>query len=122
MTQSGPFTINELPQGWAVAWPGYEMAVVNSPKKLNRLLGMLFDDFKLDRAQLGVLLRNNEFEVYHIDSMLWHQQNSRDQLVEHVIGMYTIGGVKFDQESHAREFLAWLEKLYIWRKLGGAWS
>lgn len=122
MIRSGPFTLNDLPHGWSVAWPDYEHVVVNNPKKLTRLLEMLFDELKLDQAQLGILLNNGEFEIYHIDSMLWYGRDSRDQLVEHVLGTFTIAGVKFDDESPARKFLAMMEKRYIWLKLGGAWA
>lgn len=122
MTQSGPFVINDLPHGWSVTWPGYEHVVVNNFKKLDRLLGMLFDDIRLDRAQLGILLNNQDFEVYHIDSVLWFDIKARKHLIEHIMGMYTICGAKFDHERDARQFLGMLEQRYIWAKLGGAWS
>lgn len=124
MTEHGPFTLTELPQGWSVSWPGYESSVVNSPVKVQRLLEILFGDLKLNQAQLGVLLNNGDFETYSIDSILWYSDsdNAKNFLINHIFSTYTVGAVKFNEEPKARQFLDILEQRYIWLKLGGAWS
>ena len=48
------FKIDDLRDGWAVTWPGFEQRFCNTEDKIKNLLAVLFDDIGLWEAQLGV--------------------------------------------------------------------
>jgi len=119
---SGPFEIvNHDPAwGWSVTWPGFEMAVADSGRKVSTLLEILFNELGLDQAHLCVLLVNGEYETFTID-LTGYAQAQGDGLSDYVAGQYRVGGVRFRQEDQAQAFLEIMERRLMWRKLGGTW-
>lgn len=119
-----PFEIENLPSGrWTVTWPGYEDHVVNNQIKVKNLLTILFEEVKVNQAQLGVTLNNGELETYCIDmSVWWRAGNVRDDVSRHIASTFVVGGATFDLESEARMFLEILEKRLSWARLGGKWK
>ncbi len=122
--QHAPFELTDLPSGcWFVGWPGYEDHVVNNQIKVQSLLKILFEEIKVERAQLGVTVNNSELETYSIDSSLWYlADDSRDHLSHHIASTFVVGGATFETESQARLFLEILQKRLLWARLGGKWS
>jgi len=120
---SGPFEITDLDPawGWTVTWPGFEMAVADSSRKVSNLLGILFDELGLEQAHLCVLLVNGEFETFTIDRTGYAQAQG-DYLTDYVTGQYRVGGVRFRQEHQAQAFLEIMEQRLAWRRLGGQWT
>jgi len=119
----GPFEITDLDPawGWTVTWPGFEMAVADSSRKVGNLLKILFDELGLERAHLYVVVRNGEFETFTIDRTGYAQAQG-DGLSDYVAGQYRVGGVRFRQEHQAQAFLEIMERRLVWRRLGGRWT
>jgi hypothetical protein len=121
--RSGPFEITDLDPawGWSVTWPGFEMAVADSTRKVSTLLEILFDELKLDQAHLCVVSRNGEFDTFTIARAAYARAQG-DGLGDYVAGHYRVGGVRFRQEDQARAFLEIMEQRLMWRRLGGQWT
>jgi hypothetical protein len=96
------------------------MVVATTHKKVSSLLGILFNEMKLWQAHLFIKLNNGEFETYSIDCMAWAQD--KNEYLPYHLASYQIGGVRFEKEDQARQFLEKLEKRLMWQRLGGKWA
>lgn len=119
----GPFEIvdHDPAWGWSVTWPGFEMAVADSSRKVSNLLEILFGELELDQAHLCVLLVNGEYETFTIARAAYARAQG-DGLGDYVAGHYRVGGVRFRQEHQAQAFLEIMERRLMWRRLGGQWT
>lgn len=118
------FVIGDLPDGtWSVSWPGYEYYVVNTVNKAHKLLKILFEDIKVDRAQMAILWHQetdlNRARTLEIDVAAWWGDDSA--AADYLAGNVVLA-VKFDQLEQAEAFKKNLEQRLSWRRLGGEWK
>ena len=123
MPNSSPFLLTDLPRGWSVTWPGFDMVVADTPQKIRTLLDILFRDLGQWHAELGVILQDREFSTYSISATEWYRPGDhRFMLCEHIARTFKVSGVRFDQLEPAELFLTHMEQRLAWRRLGGQWS
>ena len=123
MELRSPFVIRDLPDdSWSVSWPGYEYHVVNTPDKGQKLLDILFEQVKVDKACLAVIFTHNNtsrHQIMEIDFAAWANKNS--MIGCHLDG-FLVEAVKVNTVQQAETFKSILEQMYVWRKLGGIWK
>lgn len=106
-----------------MTWPGYEFAVANTPPKIYKLLAILFEDLEQTQAHLGVRYREGDSETYTIDRKQWVDvPHHREDLADHIAGIFSIHGVRFADLGTAERFLSHMEQRLAWYRLGGRWA
>jgi hypothetical protein len=117
-----PFVLNDLPSGsWSVTWPGFEYVVINDPNKATKLLGILFDEVKVDQAQLLVQRETEPDPEYilYLDCTAYYQDP--DGAGRFLAENESVVACKFPTQDQAIKFKTAMEKRLVWRRLGGAW-
>lgn len=122
---TSPFELRDLPIGWSVTWPDYEIAVADTAHKINNLLKILFEDFGQDLARLDVMRQGLDLPstTFTIGRPEWHRAHDHQRsLCEHLARTYLIRGVQFHDHESAQAFQTHMEQRLAWRRLGGQWS
>ena len=119
-----PFVLTDLSdRTWSVSWPGYEYSVVNTVNKAHKLLKILFEDIKVDRAQMAILWQQEtdltRARTLEIDAAAWSGDDSA--AADYLAGNAVLA-VKFNQLDQAQAFKQNMEQRLVWRRLGGEWK
>lgn len=118
------FKIDDLQDGWAVTWPGFEPVFCNTEDKIKNLLAVLFDDIGLWTAQLGVQPWHSvpdpvKAKTQYLSSREWHQN---PDVVRYMMQDLMVVGVRFDLKQQARQFVDCMQQRLMWKRLGGTWG
>lgn len=119
------FKIDDLQDGWAVTWPGFEQRFCNTEHKIKTLLAVLFDDIGLWEAQLGVqpwhsVLDPAKAKTEYLSRLIWHR--NPEDVVRYLMQDLMVVGVRFDLKQQARQFVDCMQQRLMWERLGGTWS
>jgi hypothetical protein len=108
------FEIHDLPCGrYTVSWQYPNM--VNTPNKLARLAGIVFDTVKSDVLALALQTVGGRDEYVEIHR--WDYLGSRDSFCENFSHYYIITGCRLATRQQAECLVRELEKLLMWRRL-----
>lgn len=111
------FILNDLPDGsWSVVWnPDHWVNGIYKLSSVVRLLGILFNDIKVDEAILAVDRgRGVHDSILYIKQTAYYETNGK---VAEWLDDYIIRGVKFKELAQAEAFKDHLEKLYLTKLL-----
>ena len=122
------FKIDDLRDGWAVTWPGFEVVFCNTEHKIKTLLGVLFDDMHVWEAHFGVVPWHTPqgrmcdprvIQNLSVSSTAWRWHGCR---AWHILRDRLVVGVWFGQPGQARQFVDLMQQRLMWHRLGGKWA
>ena len=116
---SDRFIIRDLPDGWAVSWPGFEWVVCDNELKATNLLKILFDEVNVNEAIVAVKVAEYSDKDFTVNIPWYTYHQNPDASGRFLVRNHAVTGAKFVTLEQAKQFKSIMDKRLAWRQLSG---